>query len=123
MIDFLIVRPVLSEETLLAVRAAAAADPRGHYPACPTHYATMRDGEIVGSLSVCAVPVSGIWSHSVKMNARRTAELVNIARNLAHAARPGQKVVTMCAETSPIFPHMEAMGFVNIGKTVLFTEG
>lgn len=119
--DFLIIKPVTSAAEVQAIQEAAKADPRGHYPVCPTHYA-LRGGEIVGSLSVCAMPVSGIWSHSEKMGARGTAELVNIARNLAHAVSGGKKVVTLCAESSPIFPHMEPLGFKKLGSTVLFIE-
>lgn len=119
--EFLNVRPITTATELGAVRAAAALDPRGHVPVFPTHYA-QRGGEIVGALSVCAVSVSGIWAHSEKLQARSTAELVNIARNLAHLMNPGRAIVTMCADTSPIYPHMEPLGFKKLGPTVLFIE-
>ena len=117
----LVVKEITTDELFQRVQAEAAADPNGHIPRFPTHVCTI-GGEIVGSLSCCAMPVSGIWSHSVKSNARATVEMVNMARNLSRLITGGKQIVTMCSEKSPIYPYMTKMDFIDIGPTHLFLD-
>lgn len=116
---YLILQPILTDQLLQQVQAAAASDPRGHIPIWPSH-ACYLGGEIIGSLSCCATPVSGIWAHSEKSNARHTREMVNLARSLTLLMTNGKTAITMCSENSPIYPFMEHMNFVNVGSTMLF---
>ena len=116
---FLVVRPILTEKQLREVQAAAEADPNGHLPLFPSHACYLGD-EIIGSLSCCVTPVSGLWAHSQKSSARTTIEMVNMARNLTRLITNGKKSLTMCAESSPIYPFMEKMDFVKLGSTTVF---
>lgn len=78
----LVVMPITNADQLEQVRLAAIADPIGHVPLYATHYC-MVGNDIIGSLSCCAMPVSGIWSHSQKSNVRLTLEMVNTAHNIS----------------------------------------
>ena len=118
MIEF---EEILTPEQLARVRAAAAADPARHDPRFATH-AAVRDGEIVGTLSVCRLQVTNIWSHSVKNRAIHTARIIEHARKLTHEKCAGQPWVTMCAPNSPLLPFMGRFGFEKLGETILFEE-
>lgn len=119
--SLLITNPILTAEMLQRVRTAAAADPRGHDPRFATEVAT-KDGEIVGAIACCSLPITNIWSHSEKNHVRDTIMLINIARSLTHRVSGGRPALTLCAASSPIFPFMERFGFVKLGETVLFEE-
>lgn len=116
---FLVVRALKNDVEMEALRAATLADPAGHLPIFPTHGCYLGD-EIIGSLSCCATPVSGIWAHSQKSTPRHTREMVNIARNITRQINGGRPFITMCSETSPIYPFMERMDFHRLGPTVIF---
>ena len=118
---FLVIRPLVTKEQRAALIAAAASDPIGHPQIFPSHICYL-GGEIIGSLSCCVTPLSGIWSHSQKSSARYTLEMVNVARNITRSLTSGKTALTMCAETSPIYPFMERMDFKKLGPTVLFLE-
>lgn len=115
----LVIRPLVNEEQRRALIAAAQTDPIAHPQLFPSHVCYL-GGEIIGSLSCCATPISGIWSHSKKSNVRYTLEMVNAARNITWSLTSGKSGLTMCAETSPIYPFMERMDFIRLGPTVLF---
>ncbi len=119
--SLLLVNPILTVEMLERVRAAAALDPRGHDPRFATDYVT-RDGEIVGAMSICSVPVSNVWIHSAKCRAADSLMLINIARSLSHRATGGKPVLTLCAPTSPLLPFMPRFGFNKLGETIVFEE-
>lgn len=116
LIDIVPVRTELQYKLLLK---AAAED--NHVPIYPTHLVT-RDGAITGSLSVVGIPVVTFWSHSQKMTARSTFEVLNMAKNLGHAATGGKRLLTWCPSTSPIFPFMQRMGFQEQITTTHFLE-
>lgn len=115
----LVIRPVTTAVQIEAIRAAALADPQGHVPIFPSHVCMLGD-EIVGSLSIAASPVMGIWAHSQKSRPRHSLEMFNVARNLMRVVVPGRRCLTMCAETSPLYPFVERMDFAKLGVTTLF---
>jgi hypothetical protein len=112
---------ILTPAQLEAVRTAARLDPARHDPRFATH-AVLRDGEIVGALSVCRLQVTNIWSHSVLNGAIHTARIIQHARGLTYKAAAGRPWVTMCAAGSPIYPFMERFAFQRLGETTLFEE-
>lgn len=115
----LVIKPLISEKQRLDLIAAADADPVRHPQLFPSHVCYL-GGEIIGSLSVCVAPVWGLWAHSQKSNVRHTLEMASVARNLTRSLTSGKSTLTMCAETSPIYPFMERMDFIRLGPTVLF---
>jgi hypothetical protein len=115
----LVIRPLTTKKQREDLIAACATDPVNHPQLFPSHICYM-GGEIIGSLSVCVSPLSGIWSHSQKANVRDTLQMVTVARNLTRSLTSSGPALTMCAETSPIYPFMERMDFIKLGPTVLF---
>lgn len=119
--SLLLVNPILNVEMLARVREAAALDPQGHDPRFATDVAT-KDGEIVGAIACCSLPLTNVWSHSVKNKAVDTMMLINIARSLTHRMGGGRNGLTMCAPSSPLLPYMERFGFKRLGEFILFEE-
>jgi hypothetical protein len=116
---FINVKPIITKAALDAVQAAAAED--SHTLLCPTHI-VFRDGEIIGSMSVIAIPLVNIWAHSQKSNVRNTVEIINAARNIGRQKNNGLPVVTICAPISPISPLMPKLGFTKYGDTTIYLE-
>jgi len=102
------INPIVTPEHFQRLMAAAAAD--NHVPIYPTH-AVVKDGEITGSLSICAIPVFTFWSHSQKHNARNSLEVFNLGKNLAFEKSGRRPVLTWCPVTSPLYPFMAKLGF------------
>lgn len=113
------VKPVFTADDHHALIAAARDD--NHDLLCPTH-TILKDGQIIGSMSVIAIPLVTIWAHSQKTAPRNVVEIVNVARNIGRAKNNGNPVVTICAPISPIYPYMERMGFSKYGDTTIFLE-
>lgn len=111
--------PVTTQEQYKRLMDEALTD--NHRPIYPTHL-VVKDGEVTGSLSVLGIPVVTFWSHSKKMNARGTFDVINIAKNLGRAASGGKPVMTFCPQTSPIFQFLPKLGFRDVGTTNHFLE-
>ena len=116
---FLIIKRLETEEQRAALIASNETDPIIHPQLFPSHVCYL-GGEIIGSLSCCTTPVCGIWAHSKKSNARYTREMFSVARNITRSLTSGKPALTMCAETSPLYPFMERMDFIKLGPTVIF---
>lgn len=95
---------------------AAAKD--GHCPICPTQEA-VKDGEIVGAVSLGSVPLVHVWMDSKRVKAR---DSVRLLRELEErAARMGFRVICCpCTDSSPYRPVMERLGFLDGGGMRLF---
>lgn len=116
---FLQVELLRTPEQLRRLEIEAAADK--HSPLYATHFASI-DGEITGYLSIGAIPFCSYWSHTERMNARKTFELANVMKNLGTLASGGRPVVTCCYVDSPIYPYMAQLGYRKYGDTTLFVQ-
>jgi hypothetical protein len=81
-----------------------------------------RDGEIVGALAICSLPITNVWIHSEKCRALDSKFLINYARSITHRFSAGKPGLTMCSPHSPLLPFMEKFGFTKMGETILFEE-
>ena len=110
------VRAIRAEDVPALVRAAEADN---HVVLAPTHL-VVRGGEILGYASVGAVPLVLTWLDSKKVKARDMMYLVNLAENMVGTAGQAQAgvVCVPCAEDSPIYPHMGALGYEQYGRVM-----
>jgi hypothetical protein len=98
---------------------ALAANDR-HVVLAPTHV-VVKDGEIVGYLSIGAVPVVHVWMDSGAVQARDSlAVLSQLDAVMDHAGAP--VYLMPCAKDSPYLPHMERMDFRELWDTTLFIK-
>ena len=108
-------RPLSGVEEYKALKELASAD--DHAVLAPT-LVIEKCGEIVGYVSLNAVPWWTGWFHSTKLYARDTIHLVNDVENLLRPA--GHKlVVTLVAPESPFRPVMEKFGYAPAGEAMI----
>lgn len=105
--------PMKPAELAELVRLAAEDD---HGVLCPTHL-VVKDGAIVGYLSLDATPIVNVWLHSKKV---RAVDSVALLRRLDEEmqARGKPEYVMPCCEISPFYPHMDRLGFNRLGAAV-----
>lgn len=112
------IKKLESVEALNELRAAAAGD--SHCVMWPTHV-LQKDGETVGYVSVCSMPVVNVWVHSQKTSALENVRTLK-AVEAALRANGITEYVMPCADDSPFFEKMQRLGFSKIGQTTLFVK-
>lgn len=107
--------PLTTVEQFKTLETAARED--GHGICAPTHLVVKR-GEVVGYVSVCAVPMINVWLHTKKVKGRESAYVLNMAENLAAAA--GHNMVCVpCGPGSPFAPFINQVGYKNVGLSTI----
>jgi hypothetical protein len=108
----------IQPEEVHAVAAMARADQ--HELIAPSHVFT-KDGQIVGYASIAQVPLVLPWFDTRKCKARDSLYFINACENLvAECMAPNQELICVpFAAGSPFEPHIEHLGFVNMGKVNL----
>lgn len=110
--------PITTAKEVANVVAAAAED--NHFVLYPSH-AVVKHGEIVGYGSICTIPTAHIWLDTKKVTAldsiRLHRELDDLVRREGHGS-----LVTLCAESSPFYPHMRHFGYCKIAPMTLFLK-
>ena len=101
-----------TSENIEAAIAAAKADDHG---TCGITDVVMKDGEIVGHLSIGGVPQVLLWLDRKKTNPRDSLFTMNFYESIA--MRNGWKtLIVPCAEDSPLEPYLERVGYEKQGK-------
>lgn len=109
--QFVRVRPVRPEDI---ERLQHAASEDNHRVLAPTHVVTKSD-EIVGYLSLGAVPVVHVWMDTKKVKVRDTLAVLTTMENIA--SNKGWGLICLpCSDQSPYLPFMDKFGYANLGK-------
>lgn len=105
----------IQEDELEKVKELAASD--DHVTLFPTHVVE-REGEIIGYISLGAIPTVNLWMHSEKVQARDSVHIMGQIDAIMNDS--GMNMYYMpCDGKSPFYPVMEKFGFKRIMKTVL----
>jgi hypothetical protein len=102
---------ITSPDQKQAVTEAAHAD--NHAVLAPTH-AVMRDGAVIGYVSILALPVVHVWMDSQKAGVRDSLAMLSQAEAILRDRGAGYYVMP-CQETSPFFPLLPKAGFTDLG--------
>lgn len=107
------VRPVRHEDNDVLV---ALANQDQHAVIAPTHVFVSR-GEVVGYVSVGAVPLVLPYFHTTKCQVRDSLYFINHVENLIASLAPqGQDSICVpFVAASPFQPYIEKLGYVNTG--------
>jgi hypothetical protein len=91
-----------------------------HEVIAPSHV-FLKDKELVGYASVAQVPLVLPWFDTRKCRARDSLYFINACENLiAECMGPNQQLVCVpFVPGSPFEPHIQHLGFVNMGKVNL----
>lgn len=81
-----------------------------HIVLYPTHIVE-KSGEIIGSLSINAVPTVYLWMHTEKAKARDSVMVQNFLDNFMATFTPVYMVP--CVATSPYFDYMKKVGYLH----------
>lgn len=113
---FPVLTPFNPEDSQLVLDAAKADG--GHGVFLPTDV-VMKNGEIVGAISMGSVPLIMAWMHSTKVSPRDTLQIWQTVEGVQRRLGvPG--IVIPCQKTSPFHPVMERMAYLNLGTYDLF---
>lgn len=112
------IRRINPAKDLRDLRERAAAD--DHVVLTPTHVVE-KDGEIVGYLSIGAVPIVNVWMDSEKLGPRDSVAVLGQLDAVMDYA--GQPLYYMpCDKASPFSPVMEKLGFARLMETQMFVR-
>ena len=116
MMDVRIRRMESSE--LQELRERAARD--DHVVLAPTHVVE-KGGEIVGYLSIGAIPIVNVWMDSTQMGPRDSvAVLGQLDAVMDYAGQPAYYMP--CDKGSPFYPVMDKLGFGSLMETEIFVR-
>ena len=87
----------------------------------PTH-AVRRSGEIIGAVSMAAVPLVLLWSHKEKVSARDSLHLKRVYDAIMEE-KGHRAYYIACNDRSPYAPHMERFGFKPVWRSTIFVSG
>ena len=111
------IRRIREDEQEKLVELAAADD---HIVLFPTHVVE-KNGEIVGYLSIGAIPIVNLWMDSKRV--KSTDSIAVIGQLDAIMDDSGTPTYYMpCSENSPYHPYMERAGFQAALKTNLYVK-
>ncbi len=100
------------------LRERAAQD--DHVALWPTHVVE-KDGEIVGYLSIGAIPIVNVWMDSRQLGPRDSLSVLGQLDAVMDYA--GQPTYFMpCDAASPFHPVMEKLGFGSLMETEIFVR-
>lgn len=116
------VKPIQDQHIAKWVFEEARED--GHNLFAPTHYVTRhapeKDVEIVGAFTL-SYPFLSIWMHTKRACARDSLFVLQIAENLC-SAKDGKALILLCADSSPLFPFIQRLGYTNLGQTIISSK-
>jgi hypothetical protein len=98
----------------------AAAKEDNHDVVFPSHI-VRKNGELIGYAGIFSMPILMWWLDSKKGKARDSLEMLKEIENIARAKQV-KRYVTICAESSPYFKHMNRLGYSKLGETVMFQK-
>lgn len=110
------VRLIQTEAEFRAVGEAARAN--GDSMAWPTH-SVRRGGEIIGGVSIAAMPLILLWHHGEKVQARDSIHLIHLYESIIET-KGFPSVIVACRKESPYRQHMVKLGNNPIWTTDLF---
>lgn len=87
---------------------------------CPTHI-LWRNGEIIGTWSLAAVPLVLLWSHSQKMKKEDSIIYSEMIDTLMEEKGHTNHLLC-CNSGSPYFKHMEKFGYESVWNTNVFLK-
>ena len=103
---------------LQQLAAAAAADAHGVIN--PTHV-MVKEGRIIGYLSIGGLPVVQCWFDSKNPHATDSLKMIEHGETVCRTQGIREYAVA-CAETSPFSKHMERLGYTKLGTTTLWRK-
>lgn len=110
--------PIRDNETVKRLFEAARAD--DHMVIAPTHV-MLRGTEIIGYLSLGAMPVVQSWFDSKTGHVLDSLKMIEMGE-VVMASQGVTAYQVAVSESSPFAPHMERLGYKPVGKTVLWQK-
>jgi len=110
--------PLKDNVTAKRLFEAAAAD--DHTVIAPTHV-MMRGEQIIGYLSLGAMPVVQSWFDSKSGHVLDSLKMIEMGEAVI-ASQGAAAYQVAVSENSPFAPHMERLGYKPVGKTVLWQK-
>jgi hypothetical protein len=107
----IVLQPIRTPDQQVAVKHAARAD--GHALLAPTH-AVLRDRQVIGYVSILAMPVVHVWMDSNAAGVRDSLSMLAQAEAIVRD-RGAKHYYLPCQQESPFFPLLEKAGFVDLG--------
>lgn len=108
----------ITAEALPALTKLAQEDQ--HMAVLPTHVILKHD-QIVGCMSIGAVPVMIPWFSTKMMNVRDTFVAKQVFENLMFAG--GARIIMVpCNHDSPLYPFMQKDGYLPVMEGTMFTK-
>jgi len=111
-------RLVALKDNATAKRLVEAAAKDDHLVIAPTHV-MMRGEEIIGYLSLGALPVVQAWFDSKSGHVLDSLKMIEMGEAIFDTQGVKQFAVGV-QPNSPFAPHMARLGFVELGQTVLW---
>lgn len=105
-------------QTAQIIKAAAAAD--NHATIAPTHV-MMKGEKILGYLSLNGMPNVHAWFDTKHPHAADSLKMIEMGE-LVLREHGMTAFSLLCAEESPFTPHLQRLGFVKMGTTVLYLK-
>ena len=105
------------EDLVDAENTQHAAQLNGHLCPCPTHK-VVKEGQIVGALSMGVVPVVLVWQHTELVTARDSINLLSVTESIM--ANNFKTWLMPCAKDSPYYGLMPKFGYEKGGDFTLF---
>jgi len=110
--------PTPPAKTAAAIQTAARAD--NHEAIAPTH-AMLKGDKIIGYLSVNGMPNVHAWFDTKNPHVMDSLKMIEMGE-LVLRENGITAYSLLCAEESPFAPHLERLGFVKLGTTVLYIK-
>ncbi len=82
----------------------------------------VKNNEVVGYLSIDAVPTVLCWLHKTKMQARDSMFVKTFVENHVRNTCKSNIVIFPCPRTSPLFPYLSKLGYSECPGDVVFLK-
>jgi hypothetical protein len=82
----------------------------------------LKDDEVVGYLSINAVPTILCWLHKTKMHASDSFIVKMFFENYVRNVCGSDIVILPCPQSSPLYPYMTKLGYSECPGDVLFIK-
>lgn len=102
----------------LPLKQAAESD--NHIPLWPTDV-LVKGGEIIGCLSLAAMPIAHCWMHTKKASAFDSLKMIQ-AVDEKMRDRNVYSFVAVCSDNSPYYDVLPRFGYDNAGKGAFFLK-
>jgi hypothetical protein len=85
---------------------------KDHHGVINATQVVVKDGEVIGYLSIGAVPAVYMWLHTKKTMPRDTQVIVSFIESHVLATTGNDKLIMPCQSSSPLYPYLARVGYI-----------